>query len=274
MKKKYGQSLFLPPFNGRIQAVYNHPLFTKAISDCQGLLSKKETKILLDRRNRVGIVNLPYPGDRKIEVVIKEFSKSGVNRLKSIFLPGKAFKAWNGGMALIERGIDTPPPVAYLERKKGIFLSESFFLAERISGVEEIRFLFIRLLPVRLQKLLISLSQHLSLCHKKGILHHDLSDGNILVKKDESGEFRFYLIDTNRIRIKKRICLLLRIKNLIRLGVPPEFQRFFLEHYLGATRLKRFIWFWYKMNKMTYSSFVALKKKLRLRQLSQKLKIQ
>ena len=177
-------------------------------------------------------------------------------------------------MALIERGIDTPPPVAYLERKKGIFLNESFFLAERISGVEEIRFLFTRLLPAKLQKLMASLSQHLSLCHKKGILHHDLSDGNILVRREKSGEYRFYLIDTNRIRIKRRIGLLTGIKNLVRLGIPSELQRPFLDQYLGATPIKKFIWFWYKMNKMTYSNFIELKKKLRLRQLAQKLKIQ
>jgi serine/threonine protein kinase len=118
------------------------------------------------------------------------------------------------------------------------------------------------------------LSQYLSTCHKKGILHRDLSDGNILVKKDESGKLRFYLIDTNRIRIKKRIGLLSGLKSLVRLGVPFDFQRFFLEHYLGATHVKRFYWFWYRINKSLYSNFVELKKKLRLRQLAQKLKIQ
>ncbi len=276
MKQEFDQRLSLPPFKGRIQTSYNHPLFVQAISDCGRLLSDREAEILLDRRNRVGVVALPRQDESKIDIVIKEFRSRGINLLKSLFLRGKAFKSWRGALALVEREIETPPPVAYLEKRKGFFLDQSFFLAERVSGVEEIRFLFPKLPPSELRQLLIPLSQHLSSCHKKGILHRDLSDGNILVKKDKQGEFRFYLIDTNRIRIrlKKRIGFLSGVKNLIRLGVPVDFQRFFLQHYLGTNHVKRFHWFWYRINKTSYTQFVELKKKLRLRQLAQKLKIQ
>jgi len=274
MEREFDQFLSLPPFKGRVQASYNHPLFVQAISDCSRLLSDQDTEILLDRRNRVGVVPLPQQDGKNVDIVIKEFHSRGVNRLKSLFLRGKAFKSWRGAVALVKRGVETPPPVAYLEKRKGLFLDQSFFLAERVSGVDEIRFLFPNLPPSELRELLISLSLYLSTCHKKGILHRDLSDGNILVKKDKSGEFRFYLVDTNRIRIKKRIGLLSRVKSLIRLGVPLDFQRFFLQHYLGTTRVKRFLWFWYRINKSLYTHFVELKKKLRLRQLAQKLKIQ
>ncbi|NIO48633.1 MAG: hypothetical protein GTN73_04225 [Candidatus Aminicenantes bacterium] len=274
MGKEFEQSLSLPRFKGRIQASYNHPLFVHAISDCSRLLRDQGTEILLNRRNRVGVVALPQEDGKNVDIVIKEFHSRGLNKLKSLFLRGKAFKSWRGAVALIKRGTETPPPVAYLEKRKGLFLDQSFFLAERVSGIEEIRFLFPNLSPSELRRLLVSLSLHLSSCHKKGILHRDLSDGNILVKKDKAGKFRFYLIDTNRIRIKKRIGLLSRLKNLIRLGVPLDFQRFFLQHYLETTRVKRFHWFWYKINKSLYTHFVELKKKLRLRQLAQKLKIQ
>ncbi len=274
MNKEFGQPFSSLPFKGRIQSSYKHPLFVQAISDCNRLLNDQDTEILLDKRNRVGVVALPQEDGENVYIVIKEFHSRGVNRLKSLLLPGKAFKAWHGAVALVEREIETPAPVAFLERRKGLFLDQSFFLTERVSGVQEIRFLFPKLPPSELRELLVSLSQHLSTSHKKGILHRDLSDGNILVKRDKSGNFRFYLIDTNRIRVKKRIGLLSGVKNLIRLGVPLDFQRFFLEHYLGETRVKRFHWFWYKINKSLYSNFVELKKKLRLRQLAQKLKIQ
>jgi len=273
-KKEFGQPLIIKPYKGRIQEAYSHPDFIQAISDCHSLLDDAETEILLDSRNRVGVVTLPLYGQKKMEVVIKEFRSRGVNKLKSLFLSGKAFRAWQGGMALTEKEIDTPPPVAYLEKRKGLFLDESFFLTERISDVREIRFLFLELPSGELRELLASLSRYLSLCHEGGVLHRDLSDGNILVNKDKSGEFRFYLIDTNRIRIKRRIGPLKRMKNLIRLGVPPGHQRYFLEQYLGQDRVKGFLWFWYRFNKMVYSNYVALKKKLRLRQLARKFKIQ
>lgn len=274
MKKQSGLPLNLPPFKGRIQARYNFPLFIKAISDCQSLLSGPDCEVLLDSRNRVGTVNLPLPDGKRIEIVIKQFRSIGVDKLKSIFLPTKAFKAWRGGVALLEREIETPFPVAYLEKRKALFLDQSFFLTERVSGVEEIRFLLRNLPPSELRELLALVARHLSFCHKKGILHRDLSDGNILVKKENEDKFRFYLIDTNRIRIKRRIGLLKEIKNLIRLGVPPPVQRFFLEQYLETSQLKRYQWLWYRTNKMIYSWFVELKKKLRLRQLAQRLKIQ
>jgi len=108
MKKEFGQSISLPPFKGRIQSKYHHPLFIQAISDCQRLLDDPECEILLDSRNRVGAVGLALPDEKKVEIVIKEFRSLGVNKLKSIFLPAKAFKAWQGGNALIERGIETP----------------------------------------------------------------------------------------------------------------------------------------------------------------------
>ena len=273
-KKAFGQSLVLPHYKGRIQGGYNKSEFIQAISDCRALLSDPETDILLDSRNRIGAVTLPFSGQEKVDVVIKEVRTRGVNKLKSLFLPGKALRAWRGGMALAEKGIDTPPPVAYFEKRKVLFLSQSFFLTERINGVQEIRYLFLGLPPKELQEVLVSLGQYFSLCHRKGILHRDLSDGNILVKKEESGEYRFYLIDTNRVRIKKRIKPLKRIKNLIRLGVPPKLQRYFLDQYSGKGRVKGFHWFWYRFNKKVYANYVELKKKLRLRQLARKLKIQ
>lgn len=274
MKKEFGQSISLPPFKGRIQSKYHHPLFIQAISDCQRLLDDPECEILLDSRNRVGAVGLPLPNGKKVEIVIKEFRSLGVNKLKSICLPAKAFKAWQGGNALIEREIETPFPVACLERRKALFLDKSFFLAERLTNVEEIRSLLRELPSSELQELLIPLAQYVSLCHRKGVLHRDLSDGNILVRKEEEGRFRFYLIDTNRIRIKRQIGHLKGIKNLIRLGIPPDSQRFFLEQYLSSKELKKHFWFWYKTNKMVYSWYIEFKKKLRLKQLARKLKIQ
>ena len=273
-KKEFGQPLILDPYKGRIQEAYIHPDFIQAISDCHRLLNDPETETLMDSRNRVGVVALPLQGQKKVDVVIKEFRSRGVNKLKSLFLSGKAFRAWQGAMALTENKLDTPPPVAYFEKRKGLFLDVSFFLTERISDVQEIRFLFLELTSEKLRDFLASLSRYLSLCHERGVLHRDLSDGNILVKKDKSEEFRFYLIDTNRIRIKRRISPLNRIKNLIRLGVPPGHQRYFLEQYLGEDRVKRFPWFWYRFNKMVYSNTIKLKKKLRLKQLARKFKIQ
>ena len=274
MNKEYGLPLALPPFNGRIHPKYNHPLFIKAITDCSQLSKDPSYQILFDGRNRVGLVNLSLKHGLTSDIVIKEFRIQGVGKLKSVFLPSKAFKSWYRGMALVEREIDTPFPVAFLEKRKSIFLDQSFYLSEMVRDVEEIRYLFLKLHNEELQELLGALAQHLSFCHDKGIFHRDLSDGNILVKKHQTKKYSFDLIDTNRIQIKRRLSLLRRIKNLIRLGIPPLYQKFFLEQYLGEKHLNKFLWAWYKTNKTFYTLLIKIKKLLRLRQLSRKLKIQ
>ncbi len=272
-KKIYGRSLSLPPFSGRIQADYDDPVLLSSIQDCELLLGKPETELLLESRNRVGALRLPLQNGKNVEVVIKEFRPSGLQKLKYMFLASKALKSWQGASALVERGIETPFPIAYLEKRKRGFLEKSFFLAERIADSREIRYLFRELLEPELSELLVALSRYLSACHKQGFLHRDLSDGNILVKKDEKGEFHFYLIDTNRIRLYSKIGISRGVKNLVRLGVPAPFQYFFLSEYLGGAPPSRFLWLWYRVNKKRYSFYVEFKKKLRLRQLARKLRI-
>lgn len=274
MKKEFGNPLILPPFKGRIHPEYDHSNFKQSITNCHSLLKDSSCEILLDSRNRIGIFNASLGNGKTTYVVIKEFYTYGINKLKSTFLPSKALKSWRGSNALLERDIKTPLPIAYLEKRKSIFLDQSFFLSEMEKDVEEIRGLFLKLPDDELREILKSLARFLSYCHEKGILHRDLSDGNILVRKTESNKFVFNLIDTNRIRVKKRIGLLQCIKNLIRLGVPDRYQRFFLENYLGVPHVKRVLWFWYKMNKNSYTWFIEFKKALRLKQLARKIKIQ
>ena len=253
---------------------YDHPQFLEAITNCENLLNGPDCEILHEGRNRVGVVSLPRRDGTRADIVIKEFRARGANKLKSIFLPGKASKAWTGAHRLREREIGTPFPVAYLEERRRFSLRRSYYLSERIEGVEEARFLFRSLPPQELESLLLALAGYLSNCHQRRVLHRDLSDGNILVRKRNQSHYQFFLIDTNRVRVKRHINLLSRVKNLIRLGIPPGAQRFFLSRYLGRQRVKTFIWLWYRFHKLCYSWYIEMKKKLKLRQIARRLGIQ
>jgi len=274
LKKKYGVELSVSSFRGRLEADYQSPGFVRELSDCHNLLNKSSAAILHEGRNRIGMVRISRGDKESEEIVVKEFRTRGINKVKSIVLHSKAYKAWRGSNQLKDCGIQTPVPVAFLEKKHGLFLEQSFFLSGMVRGIEEIRHLFPSLSEDELRLLLKELARFLLYSHQQGILHRDLSDGNILVRKDGQGEYTFYLIDTNRIRKKKRIRVLSRVKNLIRLGIPPASQREFLMQYLGKARLNNLFWFWYKLNKNTYSGYVGLKKKLRLKKIAEKLKIQ
>jgi len=84
----------------------------------------------------------------------------------------------------------------------------------------------------------------------------------------------FYLIDTNRIREKKRVGTLRQAKSLIRLGIPKDFQKYFLEQHYKTDKLPALTWYWYRFNKVRFTWIIELKKKLHLKKLAQKLKIQ
>jgi serine/threonine protein kinase len=266
--------LFVENFRGEVTPEFDDPLFLEAVSRPGDLWSRPGIEILLDQRNKVGVVRIPMSSGPPREIVIKEFAPRGLVRLKSFIQTSKALRAWRGALALKDRGLETAPPAAYLEERRGGLAGKSFFFAERVTGAEEIRSLFRRLTPSELEPLLSALAGHLSLCHDRGILHRDLSDGNILVKKSESGRFVFYLLDTNRIRLRKRLGSFRRAKNLIRLGVSAACQKEFL---LGGSREKPFRrshWFWYKGNKSVFTVYLGLKRKLRLRRIARFLRIQ
>jgi serine/threonine protein kinase len=259
--------LIFENYRGEVAPEFDDLFFLDAIS-------RPDTEILLERRNKVGVVRIPMSSGPPREIVVKEFSPRGFIRLKSLFQPSKAARAWRGALALKERGLKTAPPAAYLERRRRGLVERSYFFAERIEGAEEVRSLFRRLGPAELDPLLAALADHLSLCHDRGILHRDLSDGNVMVKKDASGRFVFYLLDTNRIRQRKRVGPFRRAKNLIRLGVPRDFQEKFVLKDRGAGPLRKTHWLWYRGNKSVFTAYLGLKKKLRLRQVARFLRIQ
>lgn len=260
--KKFGKSLVLESFSGRINPEFCRPDFLKKLNRIEGVLEENSHPILMYGRNRIRLVPFPSSEGKYEDIVVKEFITKGFNRVKTIFLPSKAKKAWWGGVALLEKNLPTPLPVAYLEKCRTPFIEESIYFSVLEKGGEEIRSLFRKLISDELGLLVRSLANHLRCCHEKGILHRDLSDGNVLVKKNKRDEYDFFLVDTNRIRVKKRLGVLKRIKNLTRLGVPDACQRLFLAEYFASEKVKKWAWVWYRLSKKTYIWRVGLKKRL------------
>jgi len=269
------RNLSLPPYEGRIAEAWAKPEFLTLLAEPRKLLEASGAEVLLDGRNRVIAVKAPSLSAGTADIVIKEYRLQGINKLKSRILPSKAAKAWRGAVALEDAGFETPAPIAFLERREGGFVEQSYFVAERVFGGREIRDLFKELSNEALRPLLSALAVALFRLHERGILHRDLSDGNVLVK-EAAGAFRFIFLDTNRVRSRGHIGPAARAKNLIRLGVPPALRSFFLEGYAAAGHrplVKAFV-FWYKLNKNVFSGWIKLKRALRLKKLARGLKIQ
>lgn len=260
--KTFGRPIDLTTFKGRINPEFGRHEFMEKLSKLGFLLEDASHPVLFSGRNRIIVVPFPFSEGKTLEVVVKEFGSRFLKKIKTIVLPSRAKKSWWGGVALMTLGIPTPVPVGYLESRGSLFVRESYYLSLLEEDAEEIRHLFHRQDSDELRALLRALARHLGYCHQKGVLHRDLSDGNILVRKGGNGKFTFFMVDTNRICIRKRLGRLRRIKNLARLGIPRLYQRVFLGFYTGPGDLKNSLWLWYRFSKKTYTWRVNIKKSL------------
>jgi len=222
-----------PPFRGEIDADLRTPELESALTRLPELIRDPKAEILLKGRNMVVAIELPSGQGRVISCVVKSYGSAGLQKLKTLVQASKAAKAWRGAQALAAAGIETPRPIAYLERREGGRIAESYFVADRVPGLPEIRALLRDPGPEDLRPLLASLAGSVASLHRAGLLHRDLSDGNILVRAKDSG-FDFVYLDTNRVRVRKRLGASARARNLVRLGIPPADRMFFLERYAEA----------------------------------------
>ncbi|MCX6564942.1 MAG: hypothetical protein NTW38_00710 [Candidatus Aminicenantes bacterium] len=272
--------LDFPPYRGFVAASDEGADLAAALKDFPGLLRSPTAETLHDGRNKIVAVRLS--ADR--EAVVKIFGARGFHRWKTLVFPSKGLRAWAGAVALEGKGFETASPIAAFERRRGI-ASESVFVAERVRGGREIRELFRESPEPALRRLIVDLAPLLARLHQAGLVHRDLSDGNVLVldeKPADSGVspsfpgFHFLFLDTNRVRRRSPSCFG-RARNLVRLGVPPALRPFFLDRYASAAGeafpRKRF-GFYYRAAKRSFEFWLVFKKTFRLRTVARKLRLQ
>ena len=273
-RRDWGTEISSAGYSGRVHSHFNSASLQEILSQGRNLLDVPGVRILESSRNRIGEVLLPSPEGVPTPCILKEFRPRGFDKLKSALIRSKAYKAWRGSWSLVEAGVDTALPIAYLEDWSGPFLDHALFFAQSVTEATELRNLFRSHQEESLESLIKMLAAFVRRCHGHGILHRDLSDGNVLVREEDSLDQRFVLLDTNRIRIKKKVGRVRGVKNLIRLGVPDENQRLFLTAYLEPHPLSPWLWQWYRRNKSLFSGYTTFKTKLRIRDIVRNLRIQ
>ena len=264
----------LPPYRGLIVPEFDTSETRGLLARIDSLADDPTAEVLQAGRNLVVAARTTAADGRVIDLVIKAFRPRGFSALKTIVVPSKAVWAWRGALHLGAAGLLTPLPVACLEARSRGIVRRSFFLAERLKEGTEIRGLLRDLPPDRLRPLLAELAHAVRLGHDRGVLHADLSDGNVLVQGLPGGPFRFYFLDTNRIKKRRRLGPLARARNLVRLGIPPALRRGFLEAYAGGAGPRPAFAFLYARSKSAFSGWLRFKKKAKLRAWARKLKIQ
>ncbi|WP_297328738.1 lipopolysaccharide kinase InaA family protein [uncultured Bacteroides sp.] len=141
----------------------------------------------------------------------------------------KAEKAYLFAAKLLELGIDTPEEIAYIEKKKYGLLNDCYFISTvcddpsiNTALAENSNFD---------KDFATSLAAFCVEMHTRGFLHGDLNNSNILYRRDEQGELKFTVIDTNRSIFKSHPSSNECLDNLKRLTFHRELFQYIIEKY-------------------------------------------
>lgn len=166
-----------------------------------------------------------------IEWIVKRYKRPNFFQrfAYTFFKKSKAERAYLFAQKLLERGINTPEGIAYIEDRKGGLIRDSYFVSTSCIDPP----VYPALVNTRdyNRQLADSLAAFFVQLHDKGVLHGDPNLNNILYHKDNEGNFLFSVIDTNRsifkIPLTKQQCL----NNLKRITHRRDLLQYITEQY-------------------------------------------
>ena len=136
------------------------------------------------------------------------------------FRKSKAERSYNYAKILIEKGIGTPNPIGFYEKKTAFRLLDSYYICEHLSPDYVFKDLFST--PIEDSDIILKQFAHFTFnLHEEGIEFLDHSPGNTLIKKIGLDKYAFYLVDLNRMKFHKEMDFKTRMKNLNRI-TPSE----------------------------------------------------
>ncbi len=206
-----------------------------------------------------------------VRFCVKSFgNQNPVNRIVYSFIrPSKANRSFNYALKIMELGVKTPEPVAFVEYyDKNRVLQNSYYISVYLEHDLSLKQAFDFELSDRLELLSGFARFACNELHNNGILHKDLSASNVLIKINPDNTHEFYLIDLNRMRFRKNISFRKRMANLKRingtaicLGTIAHF--YALEHrgnsVYGALKLglERLAWLKHKRRKKKFKKLTS-----------------
>lgn len=200
--------------------------FVQSLASCGGFDSGGTT--LHDGRNTVKVFDTTAG-----RLAVKRYGHlTMLNRIVyGTLRRSKAERAYLHAFRLRKLGIDTPEAIAVVETRRHGALHESYFVS-RCSDLRPMRPVTEQFAQTRQgADILDALASFLLRMHNNGILHNDLNISNILYDGDTDGQYRFQVIDTNRMTFNRRLSMRQRLDNLRRLSCPTPAYLYILEQY-------------------------------------------
>lgn len=175
------------------------------------------------------------------KVCIKSFKRPTIaNQLiYTCFRMGKAKRSYTYAKRLLEYGILTPEPIAYIEEYNRIgWLSKSYYICLYQPYLLRFDELNTSDIPKQEKKRIINqfvkyVTKHL---HHNHILNKDFNGSNILINKN-GNKYTFSLVDINRMRFNKKLSSIDEISNISNASSDPITQLRILRAYAKLNSL-------------------------------------
>jgi len=140
----------------------------------------------------------------------------------------RALRAWKLGHALMDRGIDTPRPLAVILPPKRRITADAFLATEWIDGsvtlsefLHSTEFFAVHERQQRLVSAAVGLGRLFGRMHAAGVRHRDLKPSNLLLVPAEFG-LRVLLVDLDGAAVNRRVSRRVRCRNLARVLIGTE----------------------------------------------------
>ena len=184
-------------------------------------------------RNKIKAVDITMDDVKRM--VVKRFKRPNlIQKIGYVFRSHKARKSYENGMEMIRRGINTPEPIAFVEFRKGLLLTDAYYISRELEDSTEIREAFEK--EEWDKDVARALAHFFAQLHKRGILHNDMNNTNILFSRKDR-EIRFTLIDINRVTFYDsihKIPMKERIENMTRFSGRYDLFQFIAREYASA----------------------------------------
>lgn len=147
----------------------------------------------------------------------------------------KAQRSYEYARYLLERNIGTPEPVAYLEYNSWRGLKKSFYISIHIKEDLTFRTLINQPGYPDRETILRQFTRFTYRMQEENILFLDHSPGNTLIVKRDKGEYDFFLVDLNRMRLNHQLSVRDRIRNFGRLAATDDMIAIISDEYARLT---------------------------------------
>lgn len=216
-----------PPFSGVFRKELVRGRMVDILSNPEKFISEIKTESVKKSSEKT-LRKFPVEiQGRNIEVILKSYeAKNWGGKIKDLFRTCRAMKCWYAANALHQRKIPTAMPLAYVVKKKWGGILKSYYFYEFVDNASVLA-LYLEdqfcspLTPEKRRakrRLLNQFARFVGNLHDLSIYHGDLKASNILVQEKKPGEYAFYLIDLDYVKVCCSVNRYQRYRNLMQLN--------------------------------------------------------